>query len=75
MPRLPRVLVVFALGAGLSLSAQQPGRAPIGISWPPLGDGPFVFDTAEIHKIRVVVVTRGLKNPWSLAFLPDGRCS
>jgi glucose/arabinose dehydrogenase len=31
-----------------------------------------VFDTAEQHKIRVVVVTREFAKPWSLAFLPDG---
>ena len=76
------VLVTCGLAASLSLSAaQQPagatgaarGRAPIGVSWPPLGSGPFVFDTAEQHTLRVVVVTKGLKNPWSLAFLPDGQ--
>jgi aldose sugar dehydrogenase len=39
---------------------------------PPLGAGPFVFDTAEQHKIRVVILTRGLSHPWGLAFLPDG---
>jgi glucose/arabinose dehydrogenase len=38
----------------------------------PLGDGPFVFDTAEQHKVRVLVVTKGLSHPWSLAFLLDG---
>jgi glucose/arabinose dehydrogenase len=46
--------------------------APIGVPRPPLGDGPFTFDTAEQHKIRVVVVARGIPQPWSLAFLPDG---
>jgi glucose/arabinose dehydrogenase len=49
--------------------AQQPDP---GIPVPPLGAGPYVFDTAEQHKIRVVVVARGLSHPWSLAFLPDG---
>ena len=49
--------------------AQQPEP---GVPVPPLGAGPYVFDTAEQHKIRVVVVTRGLSHPWSLAFLPDG---
>src|ERR1043166_10265369 len=53
--------------------AQQRGQGPRrGISVPPLGDGPFVFDTGEQHKIRVSVVTKGLSHPWSLAFLPDG---
>ena len=52
-----------------SVQAQQP---PIGVPVPPLGAGPFVFDTAEQHKIRVSVVTRGLSHPWAIAFLPDG---
>ena len=37
--------------------------APLGVVRAPLGDGPFVFDTAEQHKIRVVVVTRELAKP------------
>jgi glucose/arabinose dehydrogenase len=49
--------------------AQQP---EIGVPVPPLGAGPFVFDTAEQHKIRVTVVTKGLSHPWAIAFLPDG---
>jgi glucose/arabinose dehydrogenase len=57
-------------GAGGRGRGQQ--AAPIGLPRLPLGDGPFVFDTAEQHKIRVVVVTRELAKPWSLAFLPDG---
>jgi glucose/arabinose dehydrogenase len=52
-----------------SVQAQQ--RA-IGVPVPPLGAGPFLFDTAEQHKIRVTIVTKGLVHPWSLAFLPDG---
>ena len=50
-------------------AAQQ---EPIGVPVPALGTGPFVFDTAEQHKIRVTVVTKGLVHPWSLVFLPDG---
>ena len=38
----------------------------------PLGDGPWVFDTAEQHRIKVSVVTRALQRPFGLAFLPDG---
>jgi aldose sugar dehydrogenase len=49
-------------------AAQQP---PIGIPAPPLGAGPWVIDTAEQHKIRVSVVTKGLSHPWAIAFLPD----
>ena len=51
-------------------SYAQPAR--IGVPVPPLGDGPWVFDTAEQHKVRVSVVTKGLSHPWAIAFLPDG---
>lgn len=47
-------------------------QQPIGVPVQPLGNGPFVFDTAEQHKIRVSVVTKDLSHPWSLVFLPDG---
>jgi len=50
----------------------QAQQEQIGVPVPPLGPGPFVLDTAEQHKIRVAVVTKGLSHPWSLAFLPDG---
>ena len=53
----------------LSHARQQP---PIGVPVPPLGDGPWVFDTAEQHRIRVSVVTEGLEHPWAIAFLPGG---
>ena len=53
-----------------SIEAQQ---STIGVPVPKLGSGPFVFDTAEQHKIRVTVVAKGLVHPWALAFLPDGR--
>ncbi|MGH3266885.1 MAG: PQQ-dependent sugar dehydrogenase, partial [Trebonia sp.] len=32
----------------------------------------YVFDTAEQHKVRVVVVASGLKHPFAVAPLPDG---
>jgi aldose sugar dehydrogenase len=65
-----RVVIVFALSLAVTAFAQQRG-APT-IPRQPFGDGPFTFDTAEQHKIRVVVVTKGLSHPWGLAFLPDG---
>ena len=55
--------------AAISHARQQP---PIGVPVPPLGDGPWVFDTAEQHSIRVSVVTKGLSHPWAIAFLPGG---
>ena len=61
----PLLLCMLAL----SHAQQQP---PLGVPVPPLGAGPWVFDTAEQHKIRVSVVTKGLSHPWALAFLPDG---
>jgi aldose sugar dehydrogenase len=47
--------------------------APPPIVWdtPPLPDG-FKFDTAEERDLRLVVVAKGLEQPWSIAFLDDG---
>ncbi len=57
------------LGVVVTSDAQQP---PIGVPVPPLGAGPWVIDTAEQHKIRLSVVTKGLSHPWAIAFLPNG---
>ncbi len=57
------------LGMFVVTRAQQP---PVGMAIPPLGNGPWIFDTHEQHKIRVSVVTRGLSHPWAIAFMPDG---
>ena len=48
--------MLFSMLAG-GHARQQPN---IGLSVPSPGTGPFVFDTAEQHKIRVSVVTKGL---------------
>ena len=61
----PALLCMFTL----SHAQEQP---PIGVPVPPLAEGPWVFDTAEQHKIRVSVVAEGLSHPWAIAFLPDG---
>jgi glucose/arabinose dehydrogenase len=45
--------------------------APSGIVVQPLPDHPITYKTAEGQDIRVVVLARGLVNPWSLAILPD----
>jgi glucose/arabinose dehydrogenase len=46
--------------------------APAGFEPQPIPAAPIEYDTAEVMRIRVVPVARGLVNPWSLAFLPDG---
>jgi glucose/arabinose dehydrogenase len=63
------VIVGVLLSISLAVVSAQRG---VGVPRVPLGDGPWVFDTAEQHKVRVVAVTKGLANPWSLAFLPSG---
>jgi glucose/arabinose dehydrogenase len=49
---------------------------PPGVGWPspPLGEGPFLVESVrpEHRMLRVVVVARGLEQPWSIAFLPGG---
>jgi glucose/arabinose dehydrogenase len=70
MQRTMMTTMILLLAIASVLAGQQ---TPIGAPVPPLGAGPFVFDTAEQHKLRVVVVAKGLSHPWSMAFLPDGR--
>jgi glucose/arabinose dehydrogenase len=80
MRTIVRCAVAGALGiAAFAATAQQAApagnaaarRPPNGIVVPPLGAGPFTYNTAE-QEIRVVVHTRGLVRPWSLAWLPSG---
>ena len=72
-------LLIVVVAAGAAVIGQAPagrGRgaapAPIGVPRDPLGEGPWVLDTAEQHKVRVSVVAKGLVNPWSMVWLPDG---
>jgi glucose/arabinose dehydrogenase len=46
--------------------------APAGFEPQPIPAEAIEFNTAEVMRIRVVPVARGLVNPWSLAFLPGG---
>ena len=64
------VAAVFLFCISPMSHAQQ--QRSIGVPVPPLGEGPWVFDTAEQHKISVSVVTKGLSHPWAIAFLPNG---
>src|SRR4051812_13163644 len=47
--------------------------APPPITWnsPPLPDGPMMYETGLVRPIRITA-TKGLNQPWSMAFLPDG---
>jgi glucose/arabinose dehydrogenase len=74
MPHPPVRVAVFSVllaiaGLAVATAQQQPqlGVAPVTLS-----DTPYVFDTAEQHRIRVTVVARGIPHPFSLALLPDG---
>src|ERR1051325_4239328 len=49
-----------------------PGPRVAPYNSPPLGDGPWQFESYEQRTIKVSVVTKGLSHPWSVAFLPGG---
>ena len=72
--------VLAIAAAAAALAQQQGGRgpartptAPPPINWPspPLPDGPVLSETGIERHVRVVI-TKGLVQPWSMAFLPDG---
>jgi glucose/arabinose dehydrogenase len=79
----PLLTIAVLFLAGVGGRAQQAARpeggaariptAPPPIIWPspPLPEGPIVLDTGIQHQIRLIV-TKGLVQPWSMAFLPDG---
>ena len=50
------------------------GDAPAPIEWSPpdLPRRAVQLESAEERKLKVVVVTKDLEQPWSVAFLPDG---
>ena len=82
----PAIAALAAAFAGLTLFAQQPAgeqgkgggkgknpTAPPAINWPspPLADGPILAETGIERHLRLVI-TKGLNQPFSMAFLPDG---
>jgi len=82
---LPARILAAALGAVILAVATSPAWAqrpvpfnntipvaPSGIQVPPLPTDPITYHTAEGQDIRVVVLARGLVQPWSIAFLPGG---
>jgi glucose/arabinose dehydrogenase len=68
-------LALIAPLAGQQAPAAGRGgaTAPPPIVWPspPAPDGPLQIDTGLIRPIKITV-TKGLNQPWSMAFLPDG---
>ncbi|HEY1759063.1 MAG TPA: PQQ-dependent sugar dehydrogenase [Bryobacteraceae bacterium] len=81
---LALVLAVTAALAALLAQAQQPAdagkakannnsKAPKGIGWPSpaLPAGPIPFDTGIARGLSLTI-TKGLVQPFSMAFLPDG---
>lgn len=76
----------FAVLLAAAAAAQGPPRqtfaphemryadAPPPIVWPtpPLRDRSIRIESAEERHLRVIVMTKGLEQPWSVAFLPDG---
>ena len=59
--------VVFSLASPAFAQQVNIGIAPVTLT-----ESSYVFDTAEQHKIRVVVVAKGLNHPFAVAPLPSG---
>src|SRR5438874_1913000 len=57
-----------AAGRGRGVATSPP---PINWPSPPLPDGPINIDTGLVRPVKITV-TKGLTQPWSMAFLPDG---
>ena len=66
---MKRAVALFVLCLSSLVYAQS---TVVDLPRAPLGDGPWTFDTAEQHKIKVTVLTKTLQRPFGLAFLPDG---
>ena len=68
--RLLTFVLVLA-SVSLTLAQGRGGGPPLAIPRAAFGDGPWTVEAAEGVKIRMSVVTKGLVNPWSFAWLPD----
>jgi aldose sugar dehydrogenase len=69
--KLNRIRLAAALAA--AILAATGARAQETRNRPPLGDGPWTFDTFEPNtRIRVSIVAKGLSHPYGMAFLPGG---
>ena len=66
------VTALIVASVGLTLAQGRGGGPPLAIPRAAFGDGPWTVEAAEGVKIRMSVVAKGLVNPWSFAWLPDG---
>jgi len=71
------LLCASCLAAPLSAQQNVPFAngvpvAPTGLANQPLGNGPFLYKTAEQQNIRVTVLLRDIEYPYALAWLPSG---
>ena len=72
------MLLAVSVGVAVGIAQQKVPfsgaipLAPTGLAGKPLGAGPFMYDTGEGQRIRVVVVTRDLSYPYGMTWLPDG---
>jgi glucose/arabinose dehydrogenase len=64
--------VLILLFAVATLAQERRGGPPLAIPRGAFGDGPWTIEAAEGVKIRMSVVAKGLVNPWSMTWLPDG---
>src|SRR5262245_54313619 len=68
---IPMLVLMVTLGAG-ALAAQQPiAPDPAGQNSPGFPDGPQLLHDSLGQPFRVVPI-KGLRQPWALAFLPNG---
>lgn len=76
MPRpkwiLPIPVSLLAAAMLLCTPLARAQRPRIGIAPVALSESSYVFDTAEEHSVRVVVLLKGLRHPFALALLPQG---
>ncbi len=75
--RTPLLRGIACMSLATTLCAALPITAhgaeeEVGIVPVQVGAGPYYFDTAEQHDIRVDILARGLAHAYSLAFLPNG---
>jgi glucose/arabinose dehydrogenase len=65
------LVVLPLMSSAIALPAYGAEQKEVGITPVAVGAGPFTYDTAEQHDIRVDVLARGLSHGYAIAFLPN----